>query len=124
MKAGRELDALVAEKVMGYRQAEDGSWFLPGISTGLGLWELPEYSTSIADAWLVLEQLRAYENTEERVFVRIESCPDGEWDCGLTAWDDCNHEIGIDYTRSVRASTIELAICLAALNAMGVEPSA
>lgn len=60
MNAGRELDALVAEQVMGrgsqweVQQQADGT-FKP---TGNVWWECPEYSTEIEDAWQVVERLR------------------------------------------------------------------
>lgn len=44
MQAGREMDALIAEKVMGYRAADIVS--------------VPEYSTHIAAAWQVVERMR------------------------------------------------------------------
>lgn len=59
MKAGRELDALVAEKVMGHRVTEEPFDGGQGI-TGTSLFEhtepgdykaLPHYSTDIAAAW-------------------------------------------------------------------------
>ena len=61
MEAGREMDALVAEKVMGYEDM--------GIGIGLRfqkpskdgvkvLYELPGYSTRIVAAWEVVEKLR------------------------------------------------------------------
>ena len=60
----RELDALVAEKVMGWKpyskrkQREAGAtWTHPdGYNAGYGSW--PEYSTDIAAAWLVVEKMR------------------------------------------------------------------
>jgi hypothetical protein len=113
MKAGRELDALVAEKVMGYRQAEDGSWFLPGISTGFGLWELPEYSTSIADAWLVVEKLKLFKG------FCLRQRNDGMWDSvRYGKWAD-----GFDDQIVVGKTTAPHAICLAALKAVGYNES-
>lgn len=58
MKAGRELDALVAEKVMGMgdqhtvKLQPDGS-FVP---TGEIWYNCPEFSTDMADAWRVLRK--------------------------------------------------------------------
>lgn len=55
MIAGRELDALVAEKVMGRRPGPEFHWnFGTHVETTGGL---PQYSTSIADAWLVVEKM-------------------------------------------------------------------
>ena len=88
MKAGRELDALIAEKVMGWvckTKWVEGSgstclthfWYKPGndiAPDGEGHTQgmfpsgrvsgnrvadiIPHYSTSIEDAWLVVEEMR------------------------------------------------------------------
>lgn len=50
MKPGRELDALVAEKVMGRTKPEH---FVPK-----NVW-LPHYSTDIAASWEVVEKMRS-----------------------------------------------------------------
>lgn len=61
LPASRELDALVAEKVMEWTQ-EQGCWIAPdGMRRGHPESErnpLPAYSTSIAAAWEVLEHLK------------------------------------------------------------------
>ena len=70
MKAGREFDALVAEKVMGWigvakrRQVTSTGEEL--VLKGLprndadSLIEVPRYSTRIDDAWSVVEKMRTY----------------------------------------------------------------
>jgi hypothetical protein len=91
LTAGRELDALVAEKVMGARwnpipskaesgmdypeehwlQFSEGGWVLAArFPSGKqrATPSLGHYSTSIADAWLVLEQL---ERDERRILSEI-----------------------------------------------------
>jgi hypothetical protein len=52
--AGRELDALIAEKVMGWRRCpiQDGPYIHFDTGTGGGI-VAPAYSTSIAAAWEV-----------------------------------------------------------------------
>lgn len=64
MKPGRELDALVAEKVMGWRVGErfDGDWYLmEPASGGMGGNPVPmrleHYSTDIAAAWQLVEKV-------------------------------------------------------------------
>jgi hypothetical protein len=54
VNAGRELDALVAEKVIGIpvKKFEDGSWLT---TTGENI---EPYSTDIAAAWEVVEHMR------------------------------------------------------------------
>jgi len=56
VKAGPELDALIAEKVMGQTRSEG----LPGkFEPQIGRWPyLPPYSTNIEAAWEVAEKLR------------------------------------------------------------------
>ena len=55
MKPGRELDAIVAERVMGY-EVRDETWRQPPSSS----WrEVPHYSSDIAAAWEVVERMRA-----------------------------------------------------------------
>ena len=59
-KAGRELDAQIAEQVMGLQVIVFGSTPLIYATTKSdedGKW-LPCYSTSIADAWLVVEKMK------------------------------------------------------------------
>lgn len=50
MKPGRDLDALVAEKVMGFWDTHAAQY---------GEVELPQYSTDMAAAWSVVEKLQA-----------------------------------------------------------------
>jgi hypothetical protein len=112
MKAGRELDALVAEKVIGYRQAEDGSWFLPGLAPDLGLWELPEYSTSIAEASLLFPVL----DEKWGKFWSIVREND--------KWHINEDPYGYDYFEpDVVSESLPHAICLAALKAVGYNES-
>lgn len=67
MPAGHEMDALVAERVMGWTREEciiDGQslglWFRkPGTTGERGLFSgCPHYSTDIKDAWAIVEKLR------------------------------------------------------------------
>lgn len=104
MNAGRELDALVAEKVMGFRHhpampGYDEMWFM---SDG-GSIDLPNYSTDIAAAWQVVEKLR----------LGIAPMGDGKW--GVAMRDQPVNSIK-DLTINESAP---LAICLAALKARG-----
>lgn len=123
----RELDALVAEKVFGWRPwvNKRGAWVVETpdgqLSEGdayasAGSWaffyddELPRYCTDIADAWRVVEKMR------ERWHFSIDSGLRG-----LTTAKFWARE-GLGYG----ACPDELApraICLAALRAVGVEVS-
>ena len=124
----RELDALVAEKVMGSEWwihiESDARFIAPG-----GEWvshlhpkkasgkepvdwdvinracDLPRYSTDISAAWQVVEKLASP--------FQLEKDPDGEISCRIrlkTEWGPLAH-----------ADNPALAICLAALKALGVE---
>ena len=95
MKAGRELDALIAEKVMGWRlQAEPYTcWNLPDGDQRI---YTPNFSTDIAAAWRVVEKMRSPDFRLNR---------EGDWVCcfgGTVAF--CGD-----------GDTAALAICRAAL---------
>ncbi len=87
---GPELDALVAEKVMGWTEL---------MIRGGGV---PAYSTSIADAWTVVEKFSDFD-------WKLESHGEGHT---FTIYKDATHYCG-------DADTAPLAICYAALNAAG-----
>lgn len=92
-KAGRELDALVAEKVMGVETMQK---LYPSMMAKGGAW-LPHFSTDIAAAWEVVEKMR-----REGYIFDIEIRKDY---VGV----NCEH-----------CESAPLAICLAALRAVGV----
>ena len=105
MKAGRELDALIAEKVMGFRKHHAHGYLrnAPG--------EEPHYSTNIADAWEVVE--------------RLVSTPGPNGDHHSVQVDYSGDAVVVideneDWQVSAIADTAPLAICLAALKAKGV----
>jgi hypothetical protein len=91
--AGRELDALVAEKVMGWN------------------FQRSAFSTDIASAWEVVEKLQALEYT----FINL------LWDG--QGWDIEMGQDGHDISCDTYADTFPLAICLAALKAVDAIPS-
>jgi hypothetical protein len=100
MKAGRELDALIAEKVMGFDKR------IVSKVDGMPYADVLHYSTQIADAWLVVEKF-----PNVAIFG-----PNDSW---LVRFSDDDGSI---YTHPVdepaRADTAPLAICLAALKAV------
>jgi hypothetical protein len=107
VKPGSELDALVAEKVFGKRVIE-------------GIISYPNYSTSISDAWEVVEVLRRRppkEAEEMYAELSIESCEV----TGVVSWwvGWRWHEWTDNKTEAV-SDTAPHAICLAALKAVGV----
>jgi hypothetical protein len=137
LQAGRELDAIVAEKVMGWERSHDMPpfahlWFAPRDtesamakaqgavykSSGAGgtrpAFPVPRYSTDIAAAWLVVDRIRPTDDT--RYGVTIESAVAG-WYCTIedadVEWDDPAH------TSVAYGETLPLAICRAALASAG-----
>lgn len=123
LTAGRELDALVAEKVMGWRKvARVEAWdHGPDQKTGGpqvnwfgGPPDFPEwnngqpvrcYSTDIAEAWLVVEKLRPGK------FVWIKDCGSFGWRVEILSSNST--DVQVDF--AVVADTATLAICRAAL---------
>jgi hypothetical protein len=116
MKSGRELDALIAEKVMGYPafakqvleqlgahllgEGEHEHCLVCGRGIDGTLECLPYYSTDIAAAWEVVEKLR----------LAIAPGDEGGWIAASSAYH-------LDAGRAERADTAPHAICLAALKA-------
>lgn len=92
----REIDALVAEKVMGFRRPSEKS-----ISAMLPFNTWPRhYSTSIADAWTVVEKIRDDNFNLEEHGTHWKAHFGSEW-----AGDE----------------SAPRAICIAALRSVGVE---
>ena len=135
MKAGRELDALIAEKVMGWEAVNDeleiakreGNpdlvdsqrwhrrkvWFKGNEKMACEeCGTLPAYSTDIADAWEVVRKMGMVliENSGE-AFGKLD-----EWNVQFVGHD----KEGEPHWVSESAETVELAICLAALKAKEV----
>lgn len=131
MKAGRELDALIAEKVMGLhswvrRNEDDPGCSICGKGENTGHRSYPYYSTDIAAAWEVLDKFTTNyskssdpdgygiklehrtENTGEMWLVT------GVWTTSGPPYEDMDDE-----KFTVEAATAPLAICLAALKAVG-----
>lgn len=111
MTAGRELDAWIAEKVMGNPPpvVPPGVW-----PQELHSWQdrLPLYSTDIAAAWEVVEKLKS-------LGFKVGVDEEGS---DLAACVVAKSERGIVHViASETAATAPLAICLAALRACGVE---
>ena len=107
MKAGRELDVLIAQKVMK---------LIVNLAIGAceyidndGLYEIPHYSTCIQDAWKVVEKL-----TQEWRFRLTHDFkrPNDErpYRAAFCKWGTKAHR--------AYADTAPLAICLAALKAV------
>lgn len=122
MPAGRELDALVAEKVFNYAirkewvhsaDEPDRIWYRPP-GSDLFAADLPRYSTDIAVAWRVVEKIKAIPRpqvTYKGAYVRVavtESASGAA--CDVQLWGK---------TCQAKAPTAPHAICLAALKVVG-----
>lgn len=116
----RERDALVAEKVMGWRR--EGDWWLDENDQVVALvafqvdtvFEPFEPNTDIAAAWLVVEKIWQ----DWPGFDLMSWFGEGgkqTWFCSLG-----NNNKGDRKVVTVEAKTAQLAICLAALKAAGV----
>jgi hypothetical protein len=125
----REIDALVAEKVMGCKVKvyEYGHGEVLFCECGNGQhstdeerhddrripgdpYELMHFSSDIAAAWLVVEEVT---NRIGSQYVAVQHCfvnDDDDWGWSVTLGDV-----------QAQAATVPLAICLAALKAVGVE---
>lgn len=114
MKPGRELDALIAEKVMGWQRWESGvgtRWKRGGWSEEANsVSEVPAYSTDIAAAWEVVEHFR-----KNGFDVTVSTRKDGTYvNCEITNYDDVNVTDGMNLWDAPHA------IALAALKAVGM----
>lgn len=125
MKPGRELDALVAEKVMGWAPNYPGGWPHPPKDepnrkrhmAADGTTVIPAYSTDIAAAWEVVEKVGPLfgQRSFHLRWAPVMKDDDTPW---LASWFDINvdHDTGAAHGRG---GTAPHAICLAALKAVG-----
>jgi len=138
MKPGKELDALVAEKVMGWTWAETDSGleglfppqefaihgFKPiHIFNDLGhLHGMPEYSTDITEAWEVIDAMQTEGWAHCVNSVQNHNYPQGIRHCCFSRPKDHIQEVDVPYISSEdkvfihgHAKTTPDAICKAAL---------
>lgn len=116
MKAGRELDALIAEKVIrlinvGRRNTGSGyethlAYYLPSLKEYR---TVPHYSTQIAEAWPILDGFESY-TIKKRYHYPGEDTEVGIPYILVTLID-------VEGSYEVDADTAPLAICLAVLKA-------
>lgn len=132
LEAGRELDKLVAEKVMGietewYHYEPKGCYRLVKKGCATDAWtaamresSIPDYSTNISDAWKVIEHLAREPYAWE---INTINATDGlMWDA--TIWGGDADEDEDDYADIIEiyssvAPAAPLAICRAALEFAG-----
>lgn len=121
LKPGRDLDAMVAQHVMGWidvkmqpianafgQKVMDEYCGQPSIGATLPVL-VPRYSTMIQEAWPVIEKLR-----REHPFVGLIS---GKGPQGAQPWICKVNKEGAFFEE--RAETAPMAICLAALKSVG-----
>lgn len=123
MSPGRELDSLVAEKVMGWKWNEHTAWSPSGSTcarvSDVGCppidpwWWLPYYSSDISAAWEVVEKFRGFNPFwEEENSLNIEITP-----CHPSGWMvNFGDSTTIEYGESAPQ-----AICRAAIKAVGFD---
>lgn len=130
MKAGRELDALLAEKIFGCKVDREKRFYevtmfcgCPGRqhdSDSDRVEGIPWYSTDIAAAWQVVDHVR-YSVRNGRFVVRAPEGPaPAYWSAG---YEDTSSEPGYGdsiHHWLVEGETAPHAICLAALRVIGV----
>jgi hypothetical protein len=116
-----ELNALVAEKVMGYksRSNEAGTVYTtPNSYEVLAARDLPDYANNIAAAWQVALKVSSLHGYNVTIHVG-----DEVWIERAVETDDGNTHL-VTWQDVARVGTVEgdaRAICLAALEAVGVE---
>lgn len=121
MKPGRDLDALIAEKVMGGNQYE--AYFVKAIDHDSAsvsyetrlTW--PPYSTDIAAAWVVVDALYIHKHVMVLYKENTVMAPSG-W---YASFDFKYPEPDKAEDQFIWAKTAPHAICLAALKAVGYE---
>ena len=122
LPAGRELDALVAEKVMGWVRGRrygngNGEWIIDGKTSVSRTWDsTPSYSTSIAAAWEVVEKMRNTKEAPDETYWVLTDCAGSGWRAEILqvlTENDAPHQVAYGV-----GDTLPLAICLAALAAL------
>lgn len=112
MKPGREMDALIAEKVMGWSQTPEGFYEMDSVGR---MTILPKFSTDIAAAWEVVEELDNYCLEMIRETADEESGYEWQYVVVPAAVFRCDHAEYVSY------HSMAHAICLAALKVAGHE---
>ena len=131
MPAGREMDALLAEKVMGYTLSELSLPAYPkyklfdiesGEFSGY-VKEVPHYSTDIAASWEVVKRMPIPFKLEKCWEKAYQIGPEGWSACWCTDADceGCNENSRCTNGDDAWAETAPLAICRYALKVAGVK---
>jgi hypothetical protein len=127
LEAGGQLNALVAEKVMGWTGINHdalnrGGWPPPYRPPSMVGWQLvPEYSTDISAAWEVVEKVSS--RNQDTIVVITRNSLDGKRMGGEDAYFCTIEDVsdGIEEWET-SADSAPLAICRAALKAAAALP--
>ena len=125
MPAGREMDVLIAENIMGYTLSELSLPAYPKyklFDSGY-VKEVPHYSTDIAAAWEVVERMPIPFKLEKCWEKAYQIGPEGWSACWCTDADceGCNENSRCTNGDDAWAETAPLAICRCALKVAGVK---
>ena len=114
----REIDRLVAEKVMGWTHLPNQAefWYPPGVHPLSNIYghTVPSYSTSISDAWLVVERMR-------EMGYNFHASVSAEGSKVAATFLASNDPLPVSRWT---LDSMPMSICLAALRSLGVEVSA
>lgn len=127
LKPGRELDALVAEKVMGWSdcKASDEHGCAIGYTPywkreTYGCEVVPYYSTSISDAWEIVEKISQKESPSGDCFhFFIDKDDEDYWCCFDSRVPHKDGGMNVIDRFEANSNSAPHAICLAALKAVG-----
>lgn len=100
----RAIDFTIGKELFGYTFHHDDSEFLPASLSEMRFCDCPHFTASIAAAWLVVERLKEFD-------------PSVEYSTEHKFWTACFEPLG----HSIPADTAPMAICKAALKALGIE---
>jgi hypothetical protein len=124
MMTNREIDALVAEKVMGWAiHRRNTAWWVHKDDVDIVTWR----KTANVHEWQphrrIEQAWQVYEWLESRGLVRVCNGDGDSKDCDFTPLQTRNHPSGEYCLESAHGSaeSYPMAICLAALKAVGVE---
>ena len=122
----RELDKAVAKSVFGWTFREHVGWIEPGGQR----WDAPRrYSTSIADAWMVVEAMQSKAFESGKYFCLEAPDPKSlgdfrtHWTAGLMQLDELREISEPEWFSWAYAKSAQRAICLAALKAVEAKDS-
>lgn len=127
LKPGRELDALIAEKVTGWKCIKTFSCVVSGVMQtekcqgygtvcSLHMEDVPNYSTDISAAFEVVEKFKMYEFILSKRFEDHTALTDQ-----VPYWFEVEFNTDFNYYGVQSKISFAHCICLAALKAIGYE---